>query len=105
MTLAAADTEGEGNPFFENQQAALVADVATDPTGSVLEEAIGRVDEIYVVVPDGRGGLNVARGGVFSYYEFAWPMSDRLTDESWQAMLDQGNVPQRPGWTSRFVAP
>ncbi len=49
ITLAAADAEGEGwTPFFEQQeQAALVADVATDPTRQVLVEAIGRVFEIY----------------------------------------------------------
>jgi hypothetical protein len=104
MTLAAADTEGEGNPYFEEQeQAALVADVATDPNGQVLEEAVGRVHEIYVIVPDGRGGLQVAKGGVFSYYEFPWPMSDRLTDEAWRAMLTEGKAPDQPAWTSSYI--
>jgi len=103
MTLAAADQEGEGRPFFEeDEQAALVADVATSPDG-VLEEAIGRVFEIYVAVPDGEGGLHIAKGGVFSYYEFPWPMDDRLTDESWRAMLDAGQAPPRPAWTASFV--
>jgi hypothetical protein len=103
MTLAAADLEGEGRPFFEEQdQAALVADVATDPGGEVLEEAIGQVHEIYVVVPDDEGNLHVAKGGVFSYYEFKWPMSDRLTDESWQAMLAAGEAPAQPAWTQSF---
>jgi len=103
MTLAAADQEGEGRPFFEEQdQAALVADVATG-SGEVLEEAIGRIFEIYVAVPDGEGGLHIAKGGVFSYYEFAWPMENRLTDEAWQAMVGAGEVPNRPGWTASFV--
>jgi hypothetical protein len=105
ITLAAADPEeGEGMPFFdEDDQAALVADVATDPNGYVLEEAIGRIFNIYVVVPDGRGGLQIARGGVFSYYEFSWPMNDRLTDESWREMVGSGNVPDRPAWTEMFI--
>jgi hypothetical protein len=104
MTLAAADQEGEGRPFFEEQeQAALVADVAT-ASDSVLEEAIGRVFEIYVVVPDGEGGLHIAKGGVFSYYEFSWPIGDRLTDEAWRAMLADGEVPDQPVWTASFVA-
>ncbi len=104
MTLAAADQEGEGAPFFEeDDQAALVADVATGGD-TVLEEAIGRIFEIYVAVPDGEGGLLVAKGGVFSYYEFPWPMDDRLTDESWRAMLDTGEAPGRPAWTASFVA-
>ena len=104
MTLAAADQEGDGRPFFEEQeQAALVADVATGPDG-VLEEAIGRVFEIYVAVPDGAGGLHIAKGGVFSYYEFGWPISDRLTDEAWQAMVEAGDAPDRPEWTGSFIA-
>jgi len=105
ITLAAADQEGEGQPFFEeDDQAALVADVATDPTGFVLEEAIGRIFEIYVVVPDGDGGLHVAKGGVFSYYEFSWPMEDRLTDEAWRAMIEAGEAPDQPEWTGSFVS-
>lgn len=106
ITLAAADQEGEGRPFFEDpEQAALVADVATDPNGQVLEEAIGRIFEIYAAIPDGQGGLQLARGGVFSYYEFPWPMSDRLTDEAWQQMLGAGAVvPDRPAWTEIFIA-
>jgi hypothetical protein len=104
MTLAAADQEGEGMPFFEEQeQAALVADVATG-SGDVLEEAIGRVFEIYVAVPDGVGGLHIAKGGVFSYYEFPWPMDDRLTDEAWREMLGAGQAPDQPAWTGSFIS-
>ena len=91
LPLAAADQEGEGwTSFFEQEEeAALVADVATDPNGEVLEEATGRVFEIFVAVPDGQGGQHLAKGGIFSYYEFPWPMSDRLTDEAWQAFHDR----------------
>jgi len=103
MTLAAADQEGEGLPFFEGEvQAALVADVFTDPTGQVLEEAIGRVFEIYVIVPNAWGGLHIAKGGVFSYYEF--PSRDRLTDEAWRAMLAAGEAPDQPEWTASFIS-
>ena len=106
ITLSAADQEGEGgSPFFdEPEPAALVADVATDPNGFVLEEAIGHVYEIYVVVPDGKGGLLVAKGGVFSYYEFSWPMNDRLTDEKWREILGSGESPDQPEWTGSFIA-
>ncbi|MBN1180387.1 MAG: DUF3160 domain-containing protein [Anaerolineae bacterium] len=106
MTLAAADPEeGVTVPFFdEDDQAALIADVATDPNGYVQEEATGRIFEIYVVMPDGRGGLQLARGGTFSYYEFRWPMSDRLTDEAWWAMIDGGQLPERPVWTEAFIS-
>jgi len=110
MTLAAADQEGEGRPFFEqDDQAPVVADVATglDPItgeGAVLEEGTGYIFEIYVAVPDGAGGLHIAKGGVFSYYEFPWPMDDRLTDEKWREMLAAGDAPERPEWTASFVS-
>jgi hypothetical protein len=106
MTLAAADPQGEGRPFFsDDDQAALVADVATDPNGQVLEEATGRIFEIFVVVPgDSKGRSNIAKGGVFAYYEFPWPMNDRLTDESWRATLTAGNAPAQPEWTQTFIA-
>lgn len=106
VTMAAADTpEGSyANEFSEDEQAALVADVATDPQGQVLEEATGRIYEIYVVVPDGQGGLVLAKGGVYSYYEFAWPLSNRLTDEAWRQMVTEGQQPAPPAWTSSFIA-
>ncbi len=105
ITLAAADQEGEGRPFFEeDEQAAVVADVATG-AGQVLEEGVGRVFEIYVTVPNGAGGLHIAKGGIFSYYEFPRNINDgRLTDEEWRAMLDAGTAPPQPAWTGAFVS-
>jgi len=84
-----------------DQKMALVADVHTDSnTGQVLEEGVGDAFPIYVVVlVDGQQQL--ALGGVFSYYEFKWPMSDRLTDEKWQGMSDR---PGWPAWTGSFIA-
>jgi hypothetical protein len=105
LTLAAADQdEGEGGrSFLEDEEAAVIADVATDPLGTVLEEGVGRIFEIYVVVGM-EGRLYMTKGGVFSYYEFPWPMSDRLTDEAWREMLDAGQAPDRPHWTESFIA-
>jgi hypothetical protein len=56
-----------------------------------------------VVEEDGQ--LMITEGGIFSYYEFAWPMGDRLTDESWREMLNTGEAPPRPAWTSSFMSP
>ncbi|MFW9804346.1 MAG: DUF3160 domain-containing protein [Candidatus Thorarchaeota archaeon] len=82
---------------------AVIADVHTDPnTSSVLEEAVGRPMVIYVAV-EVDGQVILTRGGVFSYYEFTWPMDDRLTDEAWQDMLTQDEVPHLPTWTASFV--
>ena len=113
------DTQEEsvGNPISmaEDQQAAVIADVATDPDPSgngsagpiVLEEGVGRIDEIYVVVPivdiDGKTVLEVAKGGSFSYYEFHWPADDRLTDEKWRQMLDEGKAPALTDWAGNFI--
>ena len=121
LVMAAADSDA-GDPFAqkymdEEPQAAVIADVATDPdhdnngvpSPMVLEEAVGRINEIHVVVPviqpDGAIFLQVAKGGVFSYYEFAWPADDRLTDEKWRQMLEQGEAPELPEWTASFLIP
>jgi len=82
---------------------AVIADVHTDPNeGEVLEEAVGRPMVILVAVQI-EGQVVLTRGAVFSYYEFTWPMDDRLTDESWQDMIAQGEVPPLPTWTDSFV--
>jgi hypothetical protein len=116
LTMASADSDME-DPFAprfmdEEPQAAVIADVATDPyhpEGHVaLEEGVGRVNPIYVVVPivdeNGNIYLQVNKGGVFSYYEFTWPANDRLTDEKWRQMLDDGSAPPVPEWTSSFLS-
>ena len=66
--------------------AALVADVATDPNGSVLEEAIGGISSVYVIFPL-EGKLRIAEGGVYSYYQFKQPIDDRLTDSAWRRKI------------------
>ena len=83
---------------------AVIADVHTDPNAEeVLEEAVGNPMVILVAVQiDGQ--VVLTRGAVFSYYEFTWPMDDRLTDESWQDILAQGEAPPLPAWTESFVA-
>lgn len=90
--------------FLDQNPAAIVADVATDPNGQVLEEGTGKISEIYVVVPvDGK--LRIAKGGVYSYYEFPWPLADRLTDKKWREMLlDPEQEPPLPEWTKAFTA-
>jgi len=55
-----------------------------------------------VVEEDGSITLQVAKGGVFSYYEFPWPAEDRLTDEQWREMLESDEPPSRPEWIASF---
>ncbi len=83
-----------------DERMAIVADVHTEGnSGQVLEEGVGDAFTIYVVAPV-EGQQVVAQGGVFSYYEFKQPMSDRLTDEAWQALEPK---PDLPRWTASFI--
>jgi hypothetical protein len=89
--------------YLDDNPAALVADVATDPNGEVLEEATGYISRIVVLVPVD-GSFRIAEGGVYSYYEFTQPISDRLTDEAWRGMLSSEKAPALPDWTSAFTS-
>lgn len=88
----------------EGKETTLVADVHTDANEprQVLEEGIGYVNLLAVAyqLPDGR--ITVGAGPVLSYYEFKRPMSDRLTDEAWKEMLEQGQQPEKPAWIQSF---
>jgi hypothetical protein len=92
---------GAGHPLTpDDKQVGAIADVFTEPNiQQVLEVGVGDVLPIFAIVPiDGRYWL--ARGGVFSYYEFRQPMSDRLNDQVWHHM------PRRPGqptWTAGYI--
>ena len=78
---------------------------------SMLEAATGQPAMIYVVV-EVDGKLKLARGSVFSFYQFPWPLNDRLTDTKWRQMMGfelgedgsyrtDGSISQ-PGWTQSY---
>lgn len=87
----------------EPEPASLVADIATAPqTGQVLEVAIGNINELYVIIPiDGKP--RIAKGGCYSFYEFAQPMNKRLTDEAWRKILGENKQPSPPAWVAPFT--
>lgn len=93
-----------------DRKMALVADVYTansdnNPNKSILYEAVGLGDEIYVVVEIG-GYLYLTRGAVFSYREFTEPMDkQRLTDEEWQQELEKNPRKGVPGWMEPITVP
>lgn len=100
-----------GEISTQTYPAAVVADIATDPNGQVLEVATCDPSIIYVVVKvDGK--IKIASGSVYSFYQFAWPLDDRLTDTKWRQMIgilpdDDGNynydIPvERPEWTYSY---
>jgi hypothetical protein len=79
---------------------AVAADVYTY-RDQCLEECVGLGDEIYAVV-EINGLLYIARGGVFSQYEFIQPTSSRLTDEKWQQQLLENEIPAVATWLSKI---
>lgn len=95
----------------EEYPIAMVADVATDPSGYCLEEALGDASVVYVVFPID-GELHIATGGVFTYYQFEQPISNRLTDQEWRikmglAVNDNGEFNtdeaiDQPEWTRSY---
>lgn len=87
-----------------DDRAALVADVFLDTgTDTVLEVGTADFNPIYVIVPDGAGGFQVATGGVYAYHEFWQPRDDRLTDEAWWGWIEDGTLPPRPAWVTEFL--
>jgi hypothetical protein len=85
------------------EKSPIVADVHTNVnSGEVLEEGTGYPLVLYVAFElDGK--LQLFAGASYAYYEFKAPMSDRLTDEQWTAMLDTGTQPPRPAWTDEWI--
>ena len=96
-----ADVSKYASPTAADDEA-LVADIGSSPKG-VLELGTGRIDRIYVLVPDDQGNFQLAAGGVYSYYEFLNPPGQRLADKEWQGLLDSEKAPARPGWEKVFL--
>jgi len=72
----------------DNLRMALVADVYTNAEiGLVLETAVGIPYRLYVPLNDGQGGKRIAIGYSFSYYEFNQPISKRLNNDEWKAIV------------------
>lgn len=101
---------GWNNVEGADRKVALVADVYTanaknNPNKSILFEAVGNADEIYVVVEIG-GYLYLTRGAVLSYREFQQSIEEpRLTDEEWQQMLEKNPRKGVPEWMKRIIVP
>jgi hypothetical protein len=91
-------TRGHADRLPDQELITDVMGMASSPTeGKVSshEVAVGRVDEVWAVVPRG-GKWLLTRGGVFSYYEFDSPT--RLTDREWTDLLRENKAPAPPAW-------
>ncbi len=94
-----------------DRSVALVADVYTanafnnEDHQCILYEAVGRADEIYVIV-EIEGMLYLTRGAVLSYREFDRPLDiPRLTDEEWQEHLKSNPRDGVPEWMEEIIVP
>ena len=102
--------DGWDNVQGADRRVALVADVYTanadnNPNKSILFEAVGDADEIYVIVEIG-GYLYLTRGAVLSYREFIQPIDQpRKTDEEWQKELESNPRKGVPEWMKRIIVP
>jgi hypothetical protein len=70
----------------------------------ILEAATGFVDRIYVIIPASNGTIQLAQGGIYSYYEFQRPRADPLTDARWLDQITQTPA-DSPAWTANFMLP
>lgn len=91
---------------FQNEtdeEMPVIADVHTDALNNLaLEVGVGYPFDIYVIAPI-EDTLRVTRGAIFSYYEFAQPISNRLTDEAWQEMQKSDSPQIPPVWTGSYL--
>ena len=92
-----------GMETTEGTETSLIADVHTDQNlGQVLEVASGNLDLMILVRARPDGHLEAVVGPVLSYWEFTWPMDERLTDSAWRELLAAGEM-ERPGWMGRIL--
>jgi len=91
--------EGANDAF----KTTIIADVHTETnTQKVLEVGTGKIDWVIVAHASKDGRIGLAVGPMFSYYEFPWPMKDRLTDEKWRSEVI--NTVERPDWIASFIS-
>lgn len=108
--LETLDADEESFITPQEHPAALVADIATDPNGSVLQTATD-VGTIYVLVSVD-GSPRIAVGKVYTFYQFTQPLDQRMTDQDWWVQLGkapdaEGNFhwderPSTPAWTEEY---
>jgi hypothetical protein len=120
VTQAAYRSVGGDGTAAQEAVVVPLAGAGSGAEGLTLFEATGPVDEIYVVIERSRQ-LYLARGGVYSQYEFTWPSVLPLDDEIWRDRLAgagssggviepeegqepiAGQAPSRPSWVAGFV--
>ena len=84
-------------------EVAVIVDIHTDyNSGGILHEATGYPMALYVIVPTENGTPYIARGAMFSQYEFI-QNEVRLTDQEWWDILLAEEEPPMADWMQSFV--
>ncbi len=97
---------GEYYYSVPNPEGAIVADVATgtNPTTDenvCLEEGTS-ISVVYVIFPID-GELHIARGAVYTQYQFEQPAVDRLSDQEWRQDLYNKVNDRSAGWIPEWT--
>jgi len=105
-------TQDTGDEKGSDYWDALVTTVHTDPPdvvlgdpGSILHQAVGNVQMLFVAVDNGPGDLAVYAGPVLSHYEFELGPNTRLTDAEWKSQVTNNIIPPAPEWTRGYLVP
>jgi Protein of unknown function (DUF3160) len=104
--------EDSGDEKGSDYWDALVTTVHTDPLdaivgdpGSILHEALGNVQMMFIAVDNGPGDLAVYAAPVLSHYEFELGPTTRLTDAEWKTQVTNNLIPPAPEWTKSYLVP
>ena len=74
-------------------------------SNSVLQVGTGKVFDVFVIVTV-NGKQKLARGGVYSYYEFLKPAAERVAPADWNGLISNttGSLPpELPKWAANFI--
>jgi hypothetical protein len=93
--------EVQGDPYTT----AVMADLFTDnSSATALQAGSGNIDWLVIVRRIDEQTLGASVGPIYSYYEFPRPVQERLDDEQWRDMIDDGRAPARPRFVGGFHA-
>jgi HEAT repeat protein len=82
----------------------IVTRVFLNPlTSSILYAGLARPQALYVIAGTGKS-VQLYRGAVMAYREFARPNDQLLDDESWRALIAKGQAPIAPPFTRSFYS-
>jgi hypothetical protein len=106
------NTKDNGDEKGSDYWDALVTTVHTDSPdvlagdpGSILHEAVGNVQMMFIAVDNGPGDLAVYGAPVLSHYEFEMGPTTRMTDAEWKSQITNNIIPPAPEWTQSYLVP